>query len=146
MEMPTLENRARHSARTDEHREHCLTRSEVYALVREVINKRKHTNDTDGVCDHIDSPGFQAQIKYIREILSRTIVIVNDDQVQCKRLDLHSKRLSDIFNKKSALEEEYRYCVKRNGWIRASESDRRGGQIRKQRIQQNGQRHKRGED
>ncbi|AHH82617.1 LEF-11 [Buzura suppressaria nucleopolyhedrovirus] len=124
MEMPPFENRTRHSARTDEHNEHCLTRSEVYALVREVINKRKHTDDTDSVCDHIDSPGFQAQINYIREILARTIVIENNNGVQCKRLDYHWNRFNDIFHKNSSLENEYRYCVNRNGWTRAPKYDR----------------------
>ncbi|QHB21706.1 lef11 [Artaxa digramma nucleopolyhedrovirus] len=95
----------------------CLTRSEVYALVREVINKRKHCDDVDSVCDHVNSVGFTTiQMKYIRENLKRAFIIVGDDCTQRKRLDLHARRLENIFNLNTVLEDEYRYCTSvRNG-------------------------------
>ncbi|AIU41267.1 lef-11 [Sucra jujuba nucleopolyhedrovirus] len=91
----------------------CLTRSEVYALVREAINKRKHNNDTDGVCDHMDSSGFEAQIEYIRQNLKNTFIIANEDRARCKRIDIHLRRFNEIFKKRNVLEEEYLHCLSR---------------------------------
>nr|WAK98548.1 ORF45 Ld-lef11 [Lymantria dispar multiple nucleopolyhedrovirus] len=51
-------------------RDHCLNRSEVYALTREAINKRKHLGDVKGVCAHLFDDSFSAQSDYISRFAS----------------------------------------------------------------------------
>ncbi|AGR56780.1 lef11 [Hemileuca sp. nucleopolyhedrovirus] len=99
------------ASRIDENRECCLTRSEVYALLREVINKRKHFGLVDGVCDHVNSVGFQAQFEYIRKNIERVFVIDGDGRTQRKRLAQHISRLENLFKLNTSLEEEYRFRV-----------------------------------
>ncbi|QUJ09235.1 lef11 protein [Gynaephora ruoergensis nucleopolyhedrovirus] len=124
----------------------CLTRSEVYALVREVINKRKHFDDTDNVCDHVNSVGFSTQIKYIRENLEKAFIIVGDDCTQRKRLDSYTRRLENIFELNTVLEREYDYCVNvRNGQSGAKHVGH-CGEVRKQRVEQNRFRGHRGQN
>ncbi|ABI35709.1 late expression factor 11 [Ectropis obliqua nucleopolyhedrovirus] len=111
MEYETSQNCDGHSARTIEHSQ-CLTRSEVYALLREVINKRKHENDHEGVCDHINSIDFQAQLDYIRQNIEKAYAIVGDGGVNTfKSFAPHLMKLENIFNLQSTLEGEYHYCT-----------------------------------
>ncbi|QYC92765.1 Late expression factor 11 [Trabala vishnou gigantina nucleopolyhedrovirus] len=126
MEPEPTQNSFGHTSGTDEHCE-CLTRSEVYALVREVVNKRKHTGHTRGVCDHMGTQEFQAQIEYIRKNLKGAVIIVGDDRQQNKRLEAHLQRLLNIFNLNDSLEKEYRYCTSvRNGGSNLEHAGRRG--------------------
>ncbi|UJZ88975.1 lef-11 [Erannis ankeraria nucleopolyhedrovirus] len=116
MDASTIQNNISHAARINENCEHCLTRSEVYALVRESINKRKHIGGYEGVCDHVNSIGFEAQIEYIRENLKTARIIVGDGYTQCKRLEPHLSRLNNIFNLNTDLQAEYSFCInKYNG-------------------------------
>ncbi|QWO71597.1 LEF11 [Orgyia pseudotsugata single capsid nuclopolyhedrovirus] len=136
MESASAEDSVGDATRADEHCE-CLTRSEVYALVREVINKRKHTNDTASVCDHVESVGFEAQTAYIRENLERVVISVGDGRPRRKHLSLHSRRLQNIFNLKVNLEEEYQFCTQtRNGGSQRANLCRHRKQVRKQRFKQ----------
>ncbi|ABY65781.1 late expression factor 11 [Orgyia leucostigma nucleopolyhedrovirus] len=136
MERTPTENSVGDATRIDEYCE-CLTRSEVYALVREVINKRKHSNDIDGVCDHIESVGFQAQIAYIREYIEKLTVITGDGRSGRKRLNSHIRRLENIFNLNKSLEQEYYYCTTvRNGGSEHAKFCRDHKQVRKQRSKQ----------
>nr|QGX02394.1 lef-11 [Mamestra configurata nucleopolyhedrovirus A] len=72
----------------------CLTRSEVYALVREVINKRKHHNLVTNVCDHVFDDGFEEQLKYIRANI---------------------KKINKIFKLNKSLETEYKQSIDKYG-------------------------------
>ncbi|AKC91732.1 lef11 [Lambdina fiscellaria nucleopolyhedrovirus] len=106
--------RAGHAPRTYENCERCLTRSEIYALVREVINRRKHENETEGVCDHVFAAGFEQHMQYIRENLEKTHFIVNDDCALRKRpLKPHLARLQNVFNLNQSLASEYSFAVNR---------------------------------
>jgi agmatine/peptidylarginine deiminase len=92
----------------------CLTRSEIYALVRETIMKRKHDWCVDGVCDHLLDSNFDKQMKYIRDNLKKARIFTGDSG-RCKRLFLHTQRLQNIFDKNNSLEEEYNKCVAKYG-------------------------------
>lgn len=86
-----------------------MTRSEVYALVREVINKRKHDNSVNNVCAHIFESGFADQLEYIRANIDKVLIIIGGQQTQhCKRLTAHVEKLNQIFNLNANLEQEYR--------------------------------------
>ena len=95
----------------------CLTRSEIYALVRETIMKRKHDWLVDGVCDHLLDGNFDKQMKYIRDNLKKARIFTGDSG-QCKRLFIHTRRLQNIFDKKNSLEEEYNKCIIKYGSFR----------------------------
>ncbi|ABM45830.1 late expression factor 11 [Spodoptera frugiperda multiple nucleopolyhedrovirus] len=86
----------------------CLTRSETYALCREVINKRKHDNDLSNVWTHIFEPGFQEQLEYIRANLDKAFITVGGEQPHCKRLFYHAQKIEKIFNLTTSLENEYK--------------------------------------
>ncbi|AIG63211.2 LEF-11 [Helicoverpa armigera SNPV] len=89
----------------------CLTRSEVYALLREVINWRKHHMQVDRVCDHVSDPGFAVQQNYINSILDTASLVVGDCPEKKRLLNYHSKRLTNLFNLKTTLEDEYAQAV-----------------------------------
>ncbi|AIE47846.1 lef11 [Peridroma alphabaculovirus] len=89
----------------------CLTRSEVYALVREVINKRKHGGDVANVCDHAFDAGFQEQLKYIRANIDKALITVGGERTQCKHLSVHVHKINKIFNLNKSLEAEYKDAV-----------------------------------
>lgn len=93
----------------------CVTRSEIYALVREVINKRKHLGLVDGVCDHLSDKGFVEQIKYIRENLNQAFISVSDNREQRKRLSNHVQRLNNIFHLNHCLNKEYSHSISKYG-------------------------------
>ncbi|QNV47840.1 late expression factor 11 [Alphabaculovirus altersperidaniae] len=97
--------------RFEENYQCCLTRSEVYAIVREVINKRKHNNDVSNVWAHIFEPGFQEQVGYIRANIDKALITVGGEQPHCKRLSYHVKKLNKIFNLNKTLESEYKDAV-----------------------------------
>jgi Baculovirus LEF-11 protein len=83
----------------------CLSRSEVYALLRETINYQKYLNLIGNVCDHIFDEGFEYQIKYIRENIDRVVITVDNEQR--KRLNQHFKKLNKLFYLGSELKTEY---------------------------------------
>ncbi|AIZ48685.1 lef-11 [Agrotis segetum nucleopolyhedrovirus B] len=89
----------------------CLTRSEVYALVREVINKRKHNNLVSNVCAHVFEPGFAEQVEYIRANIDKALITVGGEHTHCKRLSAHVQKLNKIFALNTNLETEYQAAV-----------------------------------
>jgi hypothetical protein len=95
------------AAGTEKYNQCCLTRSEIYALVRETINKRKHTGDVKNVCDHVFDRGFSTQIEYIRNNLDKALITVGGQRAQCKRLHSHGQKLNRIFKLNKSLEDEY---------------------------------------
>ncbi|AFL64990.1 lef-11 [Mamestra brassicae multiple nucleopolyhedrovirus] len=93
----------------------CLTRSEVYALVREVINKRKHHNLFTNVCDHVFDDGFEEQLKYIRANIDKALITVGGEHKHCKRLAAHIKKINKIFKLNKSLETEYKQSIDKYG-------------------------------
>ena len=83
----------------------------MYALVREVINKRKHNNDVSNVWAHIFEPGFQEQFEYIRANIDKAFITVGGEQPHCKRVFYHVEKLNKIFNLKTSLESEYKAAI-----------------------------------
>ncbi|AYN45067.1 lef-11 [Alphabaculovirus alterspexiguae] len=94
--------------RFKEDNQRCVTRSEIYALVREVINKRKHDNFVTNVYAHIFESGFADQLDYIRANIDKVLIIIGGEQTQRKRLTAHVEKLNKIFNLNTDLETEYR--------------------------------------
>ncbi|CDG72460.1 Late expression factor 11 lef-11 [Spodoptera exigua multiple nucleopolyhedrovirus] len=89
----------------------CLTRSDVYAYVRETINKRKHEGDVSNVLAHIFESDFQEHVEYIRANIDKALITVGGEQPYCKRLSYHIKRINKIFNLITSLETEYKAAV-----------------------------------
>jgi Baculovirus LEF-11 protein len=102
-------------SRTEENNQCCLTRSEVYALVREVINKRKHNNLVANVCDHVFDNGFSEQLKYIRANIDKALITVGGEHKHCKRLSAHVQKIDKIFTLNKSLEAEYKSAVNKYG-------------------------------
>ncbi|QED40554.1 LEF-11 [Chrysodeixis includens nucleopolyhedrovirus] len=100
-------------AGTQEHYQCCLTRSEFYALVREVINKRKHERDVHNICEHIFSKGFSTQIEYIRNNLDKALITVGGQRRQCKRLNSHVNKINNLFTLNKSLHDEYESTIAR---------------------------------
>jgi hypothetical protein len=92
-----------------------LTRSEVYALVREVINKRKHNNLVTSVCDHVFDAGFEEQLKYIRANIDKALITVGGEHKHCKRLASHIQKINKIFKLNKSLEAEYKQAIHKYG-------------------------------
>nr|ANS70925.1 late expression factor 11 [Lymantria dispar multiple nucleopolyhedrovirus] len=105
-----------HPERVARNRNHCLTRSEVYALLRETINKRKHCGDTRNVCAHLFDEAFVDQIDYIRENLATAFIVVGDNCKERKCLAQHDTRFDRIFSlKQRSLQSEYQLSANRYG-------------------------------
>ncbi|UOQ18820.1 LEF-11 [Olene mendosa nucleopolyhedrovirus] len=97
-------------------RDHCLNRSEVYALLREVINKRKHLGDVKNVCAHLFDDSFSTQSEYIRENLASAFIVVGDNCHAPKHLGLHAARFDRVFSlKRRTLYDEYYASAARYG-------------------------------
>ncbi|AXU41480.1 LEF-11 [Alphabaculovirus altermyunipunctae] len=109
----------------------CLTRSDLYAYIREIINNRKFNYDFENVWAHMNDPQFHTQRGYIRRCLRGALIIHKD--LGCKRLFRHQERINNIFNLNSTLKKEYENSISKYGF--------RGGRphepARKQRTQQN---------
>ncbi|BAC67263.1 late expression factor 11 [Adoxophyes honmai nucleopolyhedrovirus] len=110
--MSKKENIIGNKNRTQKYNNACLTRSDVYALVKETINKRKHDGEFCNITAHIFDEGFEQQKEYIREKLS-TASIVTDCRQNRKRLALHRKKIESIFNIHTSLQEEFNSCSRR---------------------------------
>ncbi|AAR28801.1 lef-11 [Leucania separata nucleopolyhedrovirus] len=108
----------------------CLTRSDVYAYVREIINRRKFNYDFEGVWAHMNDPQFDTQRGYIRRCLRDALIIHKD--LGCKRLFRHRERIDNIFNLNTTLKKEYENSIKKYGF----RGGRPDGLARKQRAQQ----------
>ncbi|AUV65395.1 LEF-11 [Alphabaculovirus myunipunctae] len=93
----------------------CLTRSEVYALMREVINKRKHCNQFTDVTAHVFDANFKEQLKYIRANIDRAVITVGGERKHCKRLSAHVKKINKIFTLNKSLEAEYKSSIGKYG-------------------------------
>ncbi|AIS92051.1 late expression factor 11 [Erinnyis ello granulovirus] len=89
-----------------------LTRSDVYAVVREVINFKKSTNDTTNITAHVEDCDFDHVFQFIKENTDR-IVIKRSDQPDTK-LTCYLAHIKHLFNLPNSLDEEYKYCVSRN--------------------------------
>ncbi|ABC61177.1 LEF-11 [Choristoneura occidentalis granulovirus] len=89
-----------------------LTKSQVYAIVREVINYKKSTNNTVNVTSHVEDCGFADILSFIKE---------HADHILVKRLDHpdasiapHIKRLEYLFDLPTLIDTEYNYCIVKN--------------------------------
>lgn len=89
-----------------------MTKSLVYAIVRESINYKKHVNDTTDVTSHVEDAGFESIIQYINKNADR--IILNRSDRQETSVAAHLDRLNYLFRLPSTLEEEYEYCLRRN--------------------------------
>lgn len=88
------------------------TRSNVYAVVREVINFKKSTNDTTNITAHVEDCDFDHVLSFIKENSDR-IVIKRADQPDTN-LTAHWHHIKHLFNLPLTLDKEYEYCVNRN--------------------------------
>ncbi|AAZ38297.1 LEF-11 [Agrotis segetum nucleopolyhedrovirus A] len=98
---------ARFEQRPQENNQCCLTRSEVYALVREIINKKKHDGEVENVCAHVFDSGFADQLTYIRANIDKALITVGGEHTHCKRVSAHVQKIEKIFNLNTSLEVEY---------------------------------------
>nr|AFS51991.1 DekiORF114 [Dendrolimus kikuchii nucleopolyhedrovirus] len=87
----------------------CLTRSEVYALVRECINRRKCEMKTRNVDAHMLDVKFEELNEYIRAKLSDATVIT--DKCSKRNVCSHQRRIKRILQIEKSLFEEYRSVV-----------------------------------
>jgi len=93
-----------------------LTKSEVYAVVREVINYKKTHNQTTDVTTHIGDARFASVLfQFIKEHADR-IAIKHSEQLTASVVP-HVERLNYLFNLPTDITEEYNYCIgrRRNG-------------------------------
>ncbi|AKN80792.1 late expression factor 11 [Diatraea saccharalis granulovirus] len=90
-----------------------LTKSQVYAIVREVINYKKTHNQTSDVTAHVGETQFSSISQFIKEHADR-IFINHSDRLETT-VSPHLERLNYLFNLPEDIEEEYKYCLKRNG-------------------------------
>nr|UYX49682.1 late expression factor 11 [Darna trima granulovirus] len=89
-----------------------LTKSQVYAVVRETINYKKSHNDTTDVTAHVENNRFASVSRFINERSSK-IVIHQPDRPETS-VALYTNRLQHLFNLPNSVKEEYEYCVRRN--------------------------------
>ncbi|ABL75978.1 late expression factor-11 [Maruca vitrata nucleopolyhedrovirus] len=88
----------------------CLTRSEIQALFREVINTLKHTMKTENVCAHmLDISSFERIKEYIRANLGYFTVIT--DKCSKRKVSLHHKRIDRLLSIKKTYRQEYKRAV-----------------------------------
>ncbi|AAM70251.1 late expression factor 11 [Phthorimaea operculella granulovirus] len=82
-----------------------LTKSDVYAIVREVINYKKSTGDTTDVTAHVETSQFASIHRFIKEY-AQNIVIKHSDRIETP-VTPHLNRLNYIFNLPQTTTEEY---------------------------------------
>ncbi|USC25889.1 lef-11 [Palpita vitrealis nucleopolyhedrovirus] len=88
----------------------CVSRSEIQALLREIINTLKHTMDTDNVCAHmLDISSFEQIKEYIRGNLSHFTII--SDKCSKRKLCLHHKRILKLLSIEKSYDQEYKRSV-----------------------------------
>ncbi|AOT85571.1 lef-11 [Cyclophragma undans nucleopolyhedrovirus] len=87
----------------------CLTRSELYALVRECINKRKCKMETLNIDAHMLDVSFEELNGYIRAKLSDATLIT--DKCSNRNVCSHQRRIKRILQIEKSLFEEYRLVV-----------------------------------
>ncbi|AKR17502.1 LEF-11 [Mocis latipes granulovirus] len=91
-----------------------LTKSQVYAIVREAINYRKNNFDTDEIASHVEEAGFASISAFISRNAHNIFIRQPDLLVD---ISAYLERLKYIFNLPKSLEEEYAYCETRNNAI-----------------------------
>nr|QNN89451.1 LEF-11 [Pieris brassicae granulovirus] len=89
-----------------------LTKSQVYAIVREVINYRKFTDNTTNVTSHVENSYFAGNLQFIKQNADR-IVIKHLEQLDVS-IAPHTNRLNHLFNLPTSIDAEYKYCLRRN--------------------------------
>ncbi|AAP85687.1 lef-11 [Adoxophyes orana granulovirus] len=89
-----------------------LTKSLVYSIVKEVINYKKFSGDTENVTAHVESGKFENISQYIDEHCSN-IIIRHSDGPQTSA-DAYKNKLKHLFKLPNSLELEYEYCCNRN--------------------------------
>ncbi|AAK70718.1 ORF58 LEF-11 [Cydia pomonella granulovirus] len=89
-----------------------LTKSQVYAIVREVINYRKSTNDTQDVTAHVETPQFETIRQFINTHADR--IVIKHFKRQDTAVAPHLSRLNYLFNLPTTIRDEYTYCLNRN--------------------------------
>lgn len=89
-----------------------LTKSQVYAIVREVINYKKSNGDTANVTSHVEDPQFEDIVQFINRHAEQ-IVLKHSDRLDAT-LAPHINRINHLFRLPSSLIEEYNYCCERN--------------------------------
>lgn len=94
-----------------------LTKSQVYAIVREAINYRKNIFDTDNVAAHVEEAGFTSISGFIKRNAHEIFIRQPDLLVD---ISAHLDRLEYIFNLPKTLEEEYAHCESRNNAARCN--------------------------
>lgn len=92
----------------------------MYALVREVINKKKHNDVVSNVCAHVFEPGFKEQLEYIRANIDKALITVGGEHTHCKRLTAHVQKLDRIFTLNTNLEAEYQTAVSKYDHVQRS--------------------------
>ncbi|AQQ80320.1 LEF-11 [Betabaculovirus altermyunipunctae] len=91
-----------------------LTKSQVYAIVREAVNYRKDNFDTDQVTSHVEDPGFASVFGFIKRNAHDIFIRQPDLLVS---ISAHLDRLQYVFNLPKTLEEEYACCLERYNGI-----------------------------
>ncbi|AKN81000.1 Late expression facto 11 [Lonomia obliqua multiple nucleopolyhedrovirus] len=98
----------------------CTNRSEIWALIKELTNKRKKELNIKNIDAHVLEDKFEDQYEYIRANLSCATIIT--DKCWRRKLCVHDRRILRILKIKKTLREEYnlvgklRYCiVRQNG-------------------------------
>ncbi|AUA60260.1 LEF-11 [Operophtera brumata nucleopolyhedrovirus] len=89
----------------------CVTRSDMYAFMREVINKQKYEHQTSGITSHISDPRFDQMRQYIEAHL--TGAVINFKRHQRKHLLRHKSRILNIFKLNNCLIQEYNGSIKK---------------------------------
>ncbi|AKN63335.1 lef-11 [Agrotis segetum granulovirus] len=90
--------------------ESLLTKSHVYAIVRECVNFKKHNFDTENVLAHVEDSNFSVISEFINANADR--IFIRQPQLDIP-ITPHRERLSYIFNLPKNLELEYLYCEQR---------------------------------
>nr|AUF82069.1 late expression factor-11 [Cryptophlebia leucotreta granulovirus] len=89
-----------------------LTKSQVYAIVREVISYKKFNNDTKDVTAHVESPQFASISQFINAHADQ--IFIKHSNHQDAPVAPHLNRLNYIFNLPTTLIDEYNYCLNRD--------------------------------
>lgn len=89
-----------------------LTKSDLYAVIREVINFKKYHNNTTDVTSHVENPNFDTILQFIREHADQ-IFIIRPDQ-QKSSVAPYINRIEHLFNLPVEACAEYQYCLSRN--------------------------------
>ncbi|AAL01720.1 late expression factor 11 [Spodoptera litura nucleopolyhedrovirus] len=110
------------------HDDRCMSRGDLYAYMRELINDKKWNFNLKNVWAHVHDSEFDTIRGYIRDHLDDAIIIHKD--LRYKRLCHHRARIENLLKLNQSLKKEYENSISRYNGAAQESATRRNVPVR----------------